>query len=194
MNARLQTAEPVAFELTPEQTLGQIAVALPSSPAALIEYIISRYHQVHRAQLPELIRMAKRVEAVHREHPQVPVGLADLLEAVQLDLLTHMHKEESILFPMLLSGASAHARQPIAMMRAEHTGHTALLDRLTALTNDRTAPPDACNTWRALYGGIGHLQDDLIQHIHTENNILFVQFEAAQSARSHAPCCGACGG
>jgi regulator of cell morphogenesis and NO signaling len=245
MNARLPTPQPAAFDLSPAQTLGQIAVAvpgatavfrrlkldfccggkvslaqaaqakgldtaallaelgglqrvdpllLPSSPAALIAHIVSRYHQVHREQLPELVRMATRVEAVHRDHPQVPAGLADLLEEIQQDLLTHMHKEECILFPMLLAGAAAQASQPLTMMRAEHTSHGALLDRLAALTHSATPPQGACNTWRALYAGIQQLHDDLINHIHTENNLLFVQFERAQPASSHAPCCGSCGG
>ena len=35
-----------------------------TEPAALIDHILARYHEVHRAQLPELIRMARRVEAV----------------------------------------------------------------------------------------------------------------------------------
>ena len=30
-----------------------------------------------------------------------------------------------------------------------------------------------CNTWRALYSGIQEFADDLMMHIHRENNILF---------------------
>lgn len=245
MNARLQTTEAAAFDLTPEQTLGRIAVALPGATAvfrrlkldfccggqvslalaaqakgldtvallaelgalqrpeqetqptdvaALIDHILSRYHAVHRQQLPELIRMARRVEAVHRDNPDVPAGLAELLEAVEQDLLAHMHKEEAILFPMLQAGGNPSARQPINMMRAEHIHHGAMLDRLAELTHSATPPEGACNTWRALYAGIAQLHDDLINHIHTENNILFPQFEQAPAAKSHSPCCGSCGG
>ena len=32
---------------------------------------------------------------------------------------------------------------------------------------------DACNTWRALWHGLGALEGDMHQHIHLENNILF---------------------
>jgi regulator of cell morphogenesis and NO signaling len=167
---------------------------LQSKPEALIEHIVSRYHQVHRQQLPELIRMATRVEAVHREHPLVPTGLAELLEAVEQDLLTHMHKEETILFPLLLAGGNAFVTQPIHMMRAEHIHHGAMLDRLAELSHNATPPAAACNTWRALYAGIAQLHDDLVQHIHTENNILFPQFEQAHPQKSHSPCCGSCGG
>jgi len=162
---------------------------LPSAtePGALIDHIIARYHDVHRAQLPELIRMAHRVEAVHRGNPDVPTGLGDFLEEVQQELVTHMHKEEAILFPMLKSGGNPFVGQPIGMMRAEHMDHGAALDKLNALTHDATPPEGACNTWRALYAGIAQLNEDLINHIHLENNVLFPQFEAP------APAPGGCG-
>ena len=159
-------------------------------PGALVDHILTRYHDVHRVQLPELIRMARRVEAVHRDNPDVPAGLADLLEAMEQELLSHMQKEEAILFPMLKSGGNPFVGQPIGMMRAEHVDHGTALDQLNALTHDATPPAGACNTWRALYAGIAQFGDDLINHIHLENNVLFPQFEAASAA---AGGCGSTG-
>ena len=40
----------------------------------LIEHILTRYHAIHRIQLPELIRLAKRVEHVHGERQDCPKG------------------------------------------------------------------------------------------------------------------------
>ena len=148
------------------------------SPEALVNHILTRYHAVHREQLPELIRMARRVEAVHRESPDVPVGLADLLETMEAELLGHMALEEQVLFPLLRSGGQGADSGPIQTMRDDHTGHGAQLERLMALTDDANPPRGACNTWRALYAGIAQLSDDLINHIHLENNVLFPQFEA----------------
>ncbi len=145
-------------------------------PVALVEHILTRYHAVHREQLPELIRMARRVEAVHRDHPAMPVGLAALLENMEVELLEHMEKEEQVLFPAIESGGAG-LGGPIGAMRNEHTGHGALLEQLAALTTDHTPPPGACNTWRALYAGTAQLTDDLISHIHLENNVLFPRFE-----------------
>ena len=56
----------------------------------------------------------------------------------------------------------------------------------------RKPPAGACNTWRALYAGIAQLHDDLINHIHLENNVLFPQFEA-QPAGGGCGASGACG-
>ena len=49
----------------------------------------------------------------------------------------------------------------------------------------------ACNTWRALYTGLAQLREDLINHIHLENNILFPQFE--QAAQPQGCGGGGCG-
>lgn len=154
------------------------AAPAAAEPGALIDHIIGRYHDVHRAQFPELIRMAHRVETVHRGRPGVPAGLGDFLEALQQELTTHMHKEEAVLFPMLKAGGNPFVVHPIAMMRAEHVDHAAALDHLDALTNNANPPAGACNTWRALYTGVAQLREDLVQHMHLENNVLFPQFEA----------------
>ncbi len=171
--------------------------ALPEvqEPGALIDHILARYHEVHRQQLPELIRMARRVEAVHRDHPEVPTGLADFLETMETELLSHMQKEEQILFPMMKARGDDSASDPIAMMRSEHVDHGAALEHLLGLAQDTVPPEGACNTWCALYAGIAQLNEDLISHIHLENNVLFPQFEAPQLVPAHSAtsCCGSCG-
>ncbi len=139
----------------------------------IIEHLLQRYHQVHREQLVELIRLAERVETVHRDHPLCPTGLASLLAGMKRELEQHMHKEESILFPMLASGNNPMAGGPIHVMRTEHDDHLTQIQTIYRLTDDVTPHPDACNTWRALYLGLQEFISDLNQHIHIENDILF---------------------
>ena len=160
----------------------------PANGHALRDLLLR--HQVHREQLPELIRMARRVQAVHRDHPQVPVGLAEHLETMEAELLEHMAKEETVLFPMIKAGPPPFVVHPIGVMRNEHLQHGEALERLMALTQDATPPAGACNTWRALYAGIAQLSDDLIQHIHLENHLLFPQFEPASAAAAGCGCSG----
>jgi regulator of cell morphogenesis and NO signaling len=159
----------------------------------LIDHILTRFHAVHRVQLPELIRMARRVEAVHRDHPAVPTGLADLLEQAQEELLDHMEKEEQIIFPNLRAGGTAMIAYPIGIMRQEHTSHGEMLEHLMGMTHDATPPDGACNTWRALYAGIAQLHDDLINHIHLENNVLFPRFEPQPMVQAGCGSGGGCG-
>lgn len=178
--AEAATAKGLAVEALVDE-LNALAAALvrPAAPAetgALIDMIESRFHAVHRAELPELIRLARRVEAVHKDKPAVPHGLADLLEHVYAELNAHMQKEEIILFPLMRSGGSPMIDGPIAVMLDEHLEHGENLRKLDALTNGFTPPDDACNTWRALYSGVHKFVDDVMEHIHTENNILFPRF------------------
>ena len=135
--------------------------------------MLTRYHAIHRQQLPELIRLAARVEQVHGRREECPNGLTELLMEMQQELESHMQKEEQVLFPMILRGAGAMAGGPISVMRFEHDQHGEALERLAELTDDIHAPAGACNTWQALYRGLNELRVDLMQHIHLENNLLF---------------------
>lgn len=108
---------------------------------------------------------------------------------MQEELLSHMQKEETILFPILKKGGNPFVSQPIKVMRFEHVDHGVALEKLAELTHEATPPADACNTWRALYAGIAQLNDDLINHIHLENNVLFPQFEAETASSG----CGSSG-
>jgi len=150
---------------------------IPESVEAMIDYILERFHNVHRRELPEWRNLARRVEQVHAGHAAVPVGLADLLARMQAELESHMQKEEQVLFPLMRAGGNPMIVHPIAMMRHEHDEHGEALKALAALTDDLTLPADACNTWRALYAGLGKLVEDLTEHMHVENNILFPRFE-----------------
>ncbi|MGO9391976.1 iron-sulfur cluster repair protein YtfE [Rhodoblastus sp.] len=156
-------------QLIPQQT------DLPDNSKGIIDLIISRYHDTHRRELPELIQLARRVERVHSEHPEAPTGLADFLAQMEADLGSHMEKEELVLFPMFRAGHPM-VSAPIAAMQAEHVDHGQTLEDLAALTHDIQPPQGACGSWRALYSGLRKLSNDLIDHIHIENNILFPRF------------------
>lgn len=53
---------------------------MPEATDALVDHILNLYHEVHRRELPELIRLARKVEAVHVGRAEAPRGLADALE------------------------------------------------------------------------------------------------------------------
>lgn len=150
--------------------------ALPQSTGALIDLIVARYHDTHRRELPELIALARRVERVHTDNPDVPTGLAELLATMEAELGDHMAKEENVLFPMMRRGGHPMIAQPIAMMRDEHDDHGEHLEQMDRLTHGGVPPAGACNSWRALYAGTRKLAEDLTEHVHIENNILFPRF------------------
>ena len=154
----------------------------PEATGALIDHIVSRYHETHRRELPELIRLARKVEAVHAGHPEAPQGLADTLDALQAELEEHMQTEESDLFPLMRQRNDAGSPLPIAQMRHDHDRHGELLRRLETVARGFILPEGACRSWEALYVGTDKLVDDVMQHIHLENNVLFPRFEHLEAA------------
>lgn len=156
-----------------------------AKPAELVQHILQRFHAKHREQLPELMRLARRVETVHADHPQCPTGLAEHLSHMLQELESHMLKEEQILFPMLCNGF--YPAGPIHVMQHEHLQHGDALGDMLKLAHDLVLPDGACNTWTALYLGLTELKEDLMEHILLENEILFVE-PAAQKGN----CCGSC--
>lgn len=155
------------------------AAAAAMDTGELIDHIQLRYHDAHRRALPELIALARKVEAVHRDHPRAPAGLADALRQVQDELERHMTKEEAMLFPMMRQWSKGRFDIPAAQFRHEHDDQGTQIRLLESLTDDFTPPEGACRSWQALYAGTARLADDLMEHIHLENNILFPRFAAA---------------
>ena len=48
------------------------AIPVPQQTSDLIDHILTRYHETHRRGLPELVKLSRKAEAVHSDHPQVP--------------------------------------------------------------------------------------------------------------------------
>ena len=142
----------------------------------LADYIVQRYHESLRRDVPPLLEAARKVERVHAGKPGVPVGLADALTRTWAELVAHMQKEEQVLFPMLRRGARGEAvYMPVRAMEHEHDAHGEALAHLRQLTGDHVAPPHACATWRALYDGLVHFEAELMEHVALENNVLFLR-------------------
>jgi len=140
---------------------------------ALIDHLLARFHEPHRAELPRLFEMATKVEAVHGEKASCPKGLAQHLQKLADELELHMQKEEQVLFPLIRAGRGRMAVMPVQVLEQEHRDHGENLARLRELAHDFVPPEEACGTWRALYLGLAELESELMQHIHLENNALF---------------------
>lgn len=154
---------------------------VPMDSVALIDHIESRYHQAHRRALPELIALSRKVEAVHRGHPKVPAGLCCVLQRMEAKLESHMAEEERELFPAMRQQALQKLDAPILRLRQQHDDHGALLRQMEVLTEEFSPPDEACRSWQALYVGVAQLAEDLMEHIHLENNVLFPRFAAVEA-------------
>lgn len=150
----------------------------PEATPALIEHILSRYHETHRTELEWLIPLAQKVERIHGDHEDAPLGLTEALIALHDDLDAHMAKEELVLFPMMLQGGNPTIMHPIAKMRDEHADTARLLAGVEHAAHGLVLPEGACGSWTALYTGLRKFSEDLVTHMHLENNVLFARFDS----------------
>ena len=148
----------------------------PDDTSLLISHILGRYHETHRAELEWLIPLAQKVERVHAQHPEAPLGLAAALGRLQQDLEEHMRKEEQVLFPIMQAGAGETLRDSIAWMREEHEAERIHIRDIEHITHGLSLPQGACNSWRALYAGIEKFAADVVAHIYLEKTKLFPRF------------------
>lgn len=139
----------------------------------LLSHLVDHYHRGHRGELPRLLAMARKVEAVHGQKLDCPRGLADALAELGDALEAHMRREEEHLFPMLLAGHGTEGMAERVALEHEHDEHGARLHRVRALAHDFVPPPAACGTWRALYLGLSEFERAVLQHVALENHVLF---------------------
>lgn len=147
-------------------------------PRELIDHIVTKHHGFLNQELPRLHAMAERVAKVHGPHTPSLVELHLVYEEMMIELTHHMSKEEQVLFPAIEAMVDGRAVNipldgAISAMLAEHDDAGAALARMRQLTHGYTPPPEACNTYRALFAGLAELEEDLHRHIHLENSVLF---------------------
>ena len=68
------------------------------------------------------------------------------------------------------------------MMVREHESAGRALETMRRLTHDYTPPEGACNTYRAMLSSLAEMEADMHQHVHTENNILFLKTQERESS------------
>lgn len=156
--------------------------------SALVEHIQQRFHEPLRQELPRLAAMLDKVISRHGDrHGDMLRSLGRVFGDFQSDLLSHMEKEDLVLFPAVTAlerGEASALGQwhwiagPIGMMELEHADAGAALAEMRRLTNGYTPPADACPTFQGLFFGLAELEREMHLHVHLENNILFPRTEA----------------
>lgn len=152
----------------------------------LSDYIVNTHHTYVRKTLPDIRTYAEKVVKVHGSHHPELLRIHDLVEEINMELMSHMLKEEKVLFPYIkeLAVANANAqpmhdlkfgtvKDPINMMEMEHELVGKNLDEIRKLSNNYQLPEDACASYSLLYRMLDEFEEDLHLHIHLENNILF---------------------
>lgn len=152
----------------------------------LADYIEKTHHRYVVAKIEEIKPFLNKVVRVHGEHNPELKEIEFLFNKSAHELSQHLQKEEMILFPFirnmvnckieekpLLPTHFGSVENPIAMMKNEHQHEGERFEKIAELSNNYTPPSHACNTYKVTFALLKEFEDNLHQHIHLENNILF---------------------
>lgn len=159
--------------------------------AFLCDYIVNVHHGFVQQQLPLIEELCQKVAAHHGDHYPFLQEVYEQFYRLRCELLTHLKKEEQIVFPsirLLESGGSAigfdSIGDPLVLMEQDHDQAGEILHNIRRLTQGFSVPAGACNSMRLLYHKLQLFEEDMFQHVHLENNILFPK--AAELDRKRA--------
>lgn len=151
----------------------------------LIDHILTTHHTYVNGTIPFLLQKLQKLCEVHGEnHPELFEVKAHFADAAG-NLSSHMHKEESILFPYIRDMEAVQqsgngkfpdylgVEGPVREMMTEHQTEGDRFKKIADITDHYQVPPDGCSTFEVTYKTLEEFVNDLHRHIHLENNILF---------------------
>jgi regulator of cell morphogenesis and NO signaling len=164
----------------------------------LADYIVSVHHQYTKRELPQIFHYLQKVSSKHGDRHEELYKIFEKFSELKDDMEMHMQKEEQILFPRIkeLEAAALNNQRsplsiqiPILVMEDEHEHAGNLLKEIRTLSNNYNPPPDACTTYRLSFAALQAFEQDLHQHIHLENNILFPRAIKLLEPEQDCQCC-----
>ena len=151
----------------------------------LIGHILIHHHYYVKQSMPTIVAHLTKVVAKHAEKFPFLIDALNLFNQLKNEMILHMHKEETVLFPRIKEVASFyHFKQkknigsnyingPVAVLESEHDEAGEIMYTIRQLTNNYTAPEGACTTFIVTLAELKEFEEDLHRHVHLENNILF---------------------
>lgn len=152
----------------------------------LADYIVNIHHKYVIDSIPMLTDLSVKIAAHHGQaHPEL-FEIKKHVYVLLKEMESHQSKEEKILFPFIQQmvkceqeGASfSHPSfgsidNPVQMMLEEHQEAGEHIHAIEKLSGNYEVPADGCESYRLFYHKLREFDEDLHQHIHLENNILF---------------------
>ncbi|MEK3683925.1 MULTISPECIES: iron-sulfur cluster repair di-iron protein [Paenibacillus] len=155
-----------------------------ASSEELVNYIVNKHHRYLREELPLISQNVTKVFRVHGEDSPHLGEMHRLFNLLREDLLQHTAKEEESEFPKMLAYTQNPTEEGLSELRgllhnleAEHDGAGEILRELRRVTNDYTPPAHACTTYRLTYARLEELEGMTFEHVHLENNNLFLRYQ-----------------
>lgn len=156
------------------------------SLSELADYIEKTHHRYCDAKISEIKSYLERIVHEHGlEYPEL-LAINKLFLETAGEMTAHMKKEELILFPFIRKMVKAMengeiltppyfgtVENPIAMMEEDHSDEGTRFDKIRELSKDYEIPQNGCYIHKITIALLKQFEEDLHQHIHLENNILF---------------------
>jgi regulator of cell morphogenesis and NO signaling len=155
------------------------------SAGFLADFIEQVHHSYVRKGIPVLKDLAESVCTHHAStHPEL-IQIREKVLEIANELVVHMKKEEQVLFPYIrkmeaslasgvaMTGGFPSVKSPVSVMEQDHEVVGALFADIDKLSGNYLAPADSCQSYKLFYKKLQEFYQDLILHIHLENNILF---------------------
>jgi regulator of cell morphogenesis and NO signaling len=155
-------------------------------PDFLIDYIYNQHHTYFYDEYPVISKLMEKVANHHgKNHPGL-LKAQQLFSTLERELIGHFAEEENTVFPLIKT--LYHAKKndfPVSAenikqltvalheMQVEHQDAGEILSQIRVATNSYNPPASACMSFQLLYYKLKCLEEDLHQHIHLENNVLF---------------------
>ena len=139
----------------------------------LIDYIVRSHHEFLRKYLPEGSEYIEKIANVHgKGHPEI-IKIGELYVKMAYEIMLHLDKEERELFPDIKNKRTAEVKKEILEAENDHESIGLILKEMNLLSSGYSVPEDACASYRHAYKLLKNISDDIMMHVHLENNILF---------------------
>lgn len=151
----------------------------------VVNHIVSTHHAFMHKELPYIDKLLEKIVLVHGpKHGDFLNKLNDTYKILKKDLEQHLSDEETLLFPYIKVFELSNDLKPpnentekfkkiVDILFTEHDEAGDLLREMRNLTSNYTLPSDACKSFEELYEHLQAIEDDLHEHIHLENSVLF---------------------
>lgn len=148
-------------------------------PSFIADYVVNVYHSYINQNMPMIEDLAMKVAEHHGNTLPFLKQVYNKVNELRCELATNIKKQEQAVFPAFKNAetidniSATSLKQTINMMEHDNSILGGLMKEIHKLTNSYIAPEGACNSIKMLYEKLHEFDNELSNHIHIENNILF---------------------
>ncbi len=152
----------------------------------LADYIVNTHHAYLWGNDEQIAAYARKIAEVHGGHHPEVIRIAAIFGKIAVDMAEHLKTEEELFFLAVKRAEAARTagRQPddddretirssLVTLQREHEEVGDAVHEIRRLAREYAIPDDVCTTFVLTYRKLQEFEDDLHQHVHLENNILF---------------------